>query len=74
MIAALKRDSIRDGVHIMAIGREEAVPDILAAAGLAAVSQLRRQVRDTRIDKGGKTSKALPPVAVFGFLSSLDSQ
>jgi methylenetetrahydrofolate reductase (NADPH) len=33
-IAALKRDSICDGVHIMAIGREEVVPDILAAAGL----------------------------------------
>jgi len=34
MIAALKRDSMCDGVHIMAIGREEVVPDILAAAGL----------------------------------------
>ncbi len=34
MIATLKRDSICDGVHIMAIGREEVVPDILAAAGL----------------------------------------
>jgi len=34
MIAALRRDSICDGVHIMAIGREEVVPDILAAAGL----------------------------------------
>ena len=34
MIAALKRDSICDGVHIMAIGREEVVPDILAAARL----------------------------------------
>ena len=34
MIVALKRDSICDGVHIMAIGREEVVPDILAAAGL----------------------------------------
>ena len=34
MIAALKRDSICDGVHIMAIGREEVVPDIVAAAGL----------------------------------------
>ena len=34
MITALKRDSICDGVHIMAIGREEVVPDILAAAGL----------------------------------------
>jgi len=34
MITALKRDSICDGVHIMAIGKEEVVPDILAAAGL----------------------------------------
>jgi methylenetetrahydrofolate reductase (NADPH) len=33
-IAALKNDSLCDGVHIMAIGREEVVPDILAAAGL----------------------------------------
>jgi len=35
MIATIKRDSICDGVHIMAIGREEVVPDILAAAGLS---------------------------------------
>jgi len=34
MIAALRKDSICDGVHIMAIGREEVAPDILAAAGL----------------------------------------
>ncbi len=34
MIAVLKKDSICDGVHVMAIGREELVPDILAAAGL----------------------------------------
>ncbi len=34
MIAALKKDSICDGVHIMAINREEVVPDILATAGL----------------------------------------
>jgi 5,10-methylenetetrahydrofolate reductase len=33
-IAALKKNAICDGVHIMAIGREEVVPDILAAAGL----------------------------------------
>jgi methylenetetrahydrofolate reductase (NADPH) len=33
-IAALKKDAICDGVHIMAIGREEVVPDILATAGL----------------------------------------
>jgi 5,10-methylenetetrahydrofolate reductase len=33
MIAALKKDSICDGVHIMAIAREEVVPDILNAAG-----------------------------------------
>jgi len=34
MIAALKKNAICDGVHIMAIGREEVVPDILSAAGL----------------------------------------
>ena len=34
MIAALKQENICDGVHIMAIGREEVVPDILEAAGL----------------------------------------
>jgi methylenetetrahydrofolate reductase (NADPH) len=34
MIAALKKDAVCDGVHIMAIGKEEVVPDILAAAGL----------------------------------------
>jgi methylenetetrahydrofolate reductase (NADPH) len=34
MIATLKKGAICDGVHIMAIGREEVVPDILAAAGL----------------------------------------
>jgi 5,10-methylenetetrahydrofolate reductase len=33
-IAALKKGAVCDGVHIMAIGREEVVPDILAAAGL----------------------------------------
>jgi 5,10-methylenetetrahydrofolate reductase len=33
-ITALKKDAVCDGVHIMAIGREEVVPDILAAAGL----------------------------------------
>jgi 5,10-methylenetetrahydrofolate reductase len=34
MVRALKEGSICDGVHIMAIGREEVVPDILSAAGL----------------------------------------
>ena len=34
MIATLKKESICDGVHVMAIGREEVVPDILAIAGL----------------------------------------
>ena len=33
-IATLKKNDICNGVHIMAIGREEVVPDILAAAGL----------------------------------------
>jgi 5,10-methylenetetrahydrofolate reductase len=34
MIARIKKESICDGVHIMAIGKEEVVPDILSAAGL----------------------------------------
>jgi 5,10-methylenetetrahydrofolate reductase len=34
MIRRLKDEKICDGVHIMAIGREGVVPDILAAAGL----------------------------------------
>ena len=33
-IASLKRGAVCDGVHIMAIGKEEVVPDILATAGL----------------------------------------
>ena len=34
MIRTIKEDKICDGVHIMAIGKEEVVPDILSAAGL----------------------------------------
>ncbi len=34
MIAELKRDAVCDGVHIMAIGKEDVVPNILTAAGL----------------------------------------
>ena len=34
MIRELKEEAICDGVHIMAIGKEEVVPDILSAAGL----------------------------------------
>jgi 5,10-methylenetetrahydrofolate reductase len=34
MIRKLKEEAICDGVHIMAIGKEEVVPDILSAAGL----------------------------------------
>jgi 5,10-methylenetetrahydrofolate reductase len=34
MIKELKDDKVCDGVHIMAIGKEEVVPDILSAAGL----------------------------------------
>ena len=34
LIAALKEEAICDGVHIMAIGKEQVVPDIVAAAGL----------------------------------------
>ena len=35
MIATLEKESICHGVHVMAIGKEEVVPDILKAAGLA---------------------------------------
>jgi len=35
MVATLRKESLCDGVHIMAIGKEEVVPDILEAAGLA---------------------------------------
>jgi 5,10-methylenetetrahydrofolate reductase len=34
MIATIKKEGLCDGVHIMAIGKEEVVPDILAAAGI----------------------------------------
>jgi len=34
IIATLKKEDICDGVHIMAIGREEVVPDILQIAGI----------------------------------------
>ena len=35
MIATLKKEAICDGVHVMAIGKEEVVPDILTAAGIS---------------------------------------
>jgi 5,10-methylenetetrahydrofolate reductase len=35
MIAAIKKESVCHGVHVMAIGKEEVVPDILKAAGVA---------------------------------------
>ncbi len=35
MIREIRENRLCDGVHIMAIGREEVVPDILAAAGMA---------------------------------------
>jgi len=34
MIRQIKDEKICDGVHIMFIGREEKVPDILKSAGL----------------------------------------
>ena len=33
MIATIKKESLCNGVHVMAIGKEEVVPDILKAAG-----------------------------------------
>jgi methylenetetrahydrofolate reductase (NADPH) len=35
MIQRIKKEKMCDGVHIMAIGREELVPDIISAAGLS---------------------------------------
>lgn len=35
MIRRIKKENLCDGVHIMAIGKEELVPDIIKAAGLA---------------------------------------
>jgi methylenetetrahydrofolate reductase (NADPH) len=35
MIATMKKESVCHGVHVMAIGKEEVVPDILKAAGIA---------------------------------------
>jgi 5,10-methylenetetrahydrofolate reductase len=34
MIAQIRQEQICDGVHIMAIGKEEVVPDIMSSAGL----------------------------------------
>ncbi len=34
MIRRVKEEKMCDGVHIMAIGKEEVVPDIMVAAGL----------------------------------------
>jgi len=34
MIATIKKENMCDGVHIMAIGKEQVVPDILKAAGM----------------------------------------
>ena len=34
MIKRIHKEKMCDGVHIMAIGKEELVPDIMAAAGL----------------------------------------
>ncbi len=34
MIRRIKEEEICDGVHIMAIGKEEVVPEIMAEAGL----------------------------------------
>ena len=36
MIKEIRENALCDGVHIMAIGKEDVVPDILAAAGLVA--------------------------------------
>jgi len=40
MIATLKKESLCDGVHVMAIGRENIVPEILETAGLGIDSDI----------------------------------
>jgi 5,10-methylenetetrahydrofolate reductase len=35
MIQRIREENMCDGVHIMAIGKEDLVPDIMSAAGLA---------------------------------------
>jgi len=35
MISTIKKEALCDGVHIMAIGKEEVVPDIIKAAGIS---------------------------------------
>jgi 5,10-methylenetetrahydrofolate reductase len=35
MATIIEKESMCDGVHVMAIGKEEVVPDILKAAGVA---------------------------------------
>ena len=34
MIRRIKEENMCDGVHIMAIGKEEKIPDIITAAGM----------------------------------------
>ena len=47
MIATLKKEALCDGVHIMAIGREEVVPDILEQPDFLPRQQLRRGKRSS---------------------------
>ncbi len=58
MIRSLAGEKICDGVHIMAIGREELVPEILQAAGLRP-SAFRREGGDSFLgpEKRGATTK-----------------
>lgn len=46
MIRALREERLCDGVHVMAIGREELVPEILRAAGLPAISPPNPSARE----------------------------
>jgi 5,10-methylenetetrahydrofolate reductase len=45
LIRRIKEERLCDGVHIMAIGREDTVPEIMAAAGLS--SSLSRTGENT---------------------------
>jgi 5,10-methylenetetrahydrofolate reductase len=40
MIKRIKDENMCDGVHIMAIGKEDKVPEIMAAAGLIQTDQI----------------------------------
>ena len=42
-IATLKRESLCDGIHVMAIGKEEVVPQILEVAGISTETMAHKE-------------------------------